>query len=496
MRKLLLLSLLVMGCVIGIEAQDAPRQVITELDALRSCNFQSNVEVSGLELGAVVVNLDEGRGCADQLDTPFPVASVPKVFVLGAFLQQVTLGWHDFNDEFLFTEAYVMGGSSDCLSYDDVGRRFTLRYISNVMIWCSDNSATWILMELIGYSSVQAYIDTLAIEGIGPVLPYAEVDRLKLALIDPRWSDVPLHLASQYYRRRITDGLVPNYFDEVPNYSRSQRRDANAQYFYTYDYNTITPRAMYTYLMMMRDDLNSDDFNKSLAAWWFFETLMLTQRQYSTQDLPPTVYVGGKNGWDYGLKAEVSLAFRSFATNEPEAIVIVFAHQTDLYAPDVALPNDENDLLNRYLESISPQIEWILYPVEPLPELSLNSNILSVTLAREEAVEACRENSDGSTATAYLEALSRCWRNLPSLDRLPVNQRIGTGIEMRRVDQEARLTIVYNAPDGQQYAYQYNTLFVTQDNVYWYHRLDQVGTWQIDIYQNLELVYTENIDVN
>jgi len=469
---------------------------LPELDSLRTCSFSSDIPVSGLHMGAVLLNVETGRGCADKLDDTFPVASVPKLFILGAYLEEVALGWRSFNDPVTFTENYVMGGSRDCLSYDDVGVEFRYDTISELMISCSDNSATWMMMDEIGWDTVNEYVGRVGIDGVGPIIPYAEVDRLKLTLLDDRWANVPLDLASQFYRGRETDGLVPTYFDRVPNYSRGDRAWANQEYFRIYDYNTITPRAMAEYLLYMRDQLHSSDINDALAAWWFFDTMMTTQRQYTAQDLPGTVFVGAKNGWDLGLKAEVSVSFRSLTSNEPEGIAIVFAHQTDLSAPDVGLPNDENDLLNRYLASISPQVEFILYPVEePRGEVSINSNIVTVTLARENNIETCRETSPGATRTAYLANLESCWRSLTNLAQINTGERLGLGIVLRGLaNQDARFTMTFTAPDGQQYAYQYNTRYADADNVYWYHRLDRPGTWQIDIYQNLRRVYTDSIE--
>jgi len=477
-------------------AQAQTTDLLPELDTLRTCSFSSDIPVSGLHMGAVVLNMQTGRGCADKLDDTFPVASVPKLFILGAYVEEVALGWRSFNDPVTFTEDYVMGGSRDCLSYDDVGVQYGYDTIIDLMISCSDNSATWMVMDELGWDTVNEYVERLGIAGIGPIIPYAEVDRLKLTFLDPRWADVPLDLASQFYRGRETDGLVPDYFDRVPTYSRGERIQANQQYFATYDYNTITPRAMAEYLIYMRDKLQGSDINQSLAAWWFFDTMMTTQRQYTAQDLPGTVFVGAKNGWDLGLKAEVSVAFRSLTTNDPEGIAIVFAHQTDLSAPDVGLPNDENDLLNRYLASISPQVAFILYPVEePATEISINSNIVTVTLTRENNIEDCRENTPGATRDAYLNNLEVCWRNLPQLAQINTGERLGLGIVLRGLaNQDARFTMTFTAPDGQQYAYQYSTRYAAADNVYWYHRLDAPGTWQIDIYQNLRRVYTDSIE--
>jgi len=467
-----------------------------DLAALRTCSFSSDVSVTGLNVGAVVLNLQSGRGCADNLDESFPVASVPKLFILGAYMEQVALGWRSFTDQVVFSEDYIMGGSRDCLSYDDIGVRYRYDQIAELMISCSDNSATWMMMDLLGWDVVNEYVERLGIEGIGPIIPYAEVDRLKLTMLDSRWANVPLDLASQYYRGRETDGLVPDYFDRAPSYNRGERAWANQQYFQTYDYNTATPRAMAQYLLLLRDQLNSTDMQDSQAAWWLFDTMMNTQRQYTAQDLPGTVFVGAKNGWDFGLKAEVSVAFRSLVTNNPEGFVIVFAHQTDLSAPDVGLPNDEDDLLNRYMASISPQVEFILYPVEEPPgELSLSSNVVTVTLAREGAIEDCRENTPGATRDAYLNNLESCWRSLTNLAQINTGERLGLGIVLRDLaNQDARFTMTFTAPDGQQYAYQYSTDYASADNVYWYHRLDRPGTWQIDIYQNLNRVYTDSIE--
>jgi hypothetical protein len=465
----------------------AAAQTTLDLDALPDCGFTTDK----IEVGAVVVDFATGRGCVENLDTPMHIASVPKVFIAGAFLMEVARGNLAFDTTMVFTQDYFMGGRNACLTQDMVGSSLSYGYLSDIMITCSDNSATWMLMDVLGWENVQRYIDSLGIDGIGEVIPYSEVDRLKLTYLDARWANIPRGLASQFWRTRSTWGLVPNYFSTAPNYSQQQRLEASQHYFDTYTYNTATPRAIAEYMLKLRDDLVRVNEPQGQTAYWLFNTLILTQRQFSAQALPGTVYVGAKNGFDTGLRAELNLIFPSLWTLSPGAIAIVFSHQTEVNlreADDFGRAFSAG--LSDALTALSPRITALLYPNHTIPEVSLSQNIAEVVVNGGIPINLCVPQG------ASLAQIEDCWQNLPVDPEFMVGQQIGLGVILRSMGGRThRFSFFFTSPGGKIHSYQWTVAERDETHIFWFHPLDEAGDWTVDIYQNLQHVYSETVTV-
>lgn len=492
-RWMTLLLLLVTGSMTAVNAQNPNA---TDLDAYPDCGFTESSGMDNLIVGAVVINLETGNGCVENLDHSFQTASVPKLFIAGAYYDWVSRGLVSRNTPVTFTQEYVMNGRTDCLRAEDVGRRYELDELVDEMITCSDNSATWLVMDTLGWGRVQEYIDNLGIEGIGPVLPYAFVDRMKLAYIDPRWEDVPAGLASSYYRSREVTGLDA-YFDEVPDIERGARRDANARYMESSEYNVLTPRALAQYFIKLRDDLNAMSGTEAIAARLLFNTMLSTQREHGTQAFPGTVMVGSKNGFDTGLKAEANIVFDDADARVPSGLAILFTQQPDLSSGQIQPANaDRDEILARYLRGLSPQLVEILYPDYEKPELGFNLNVSTVLFQIEENMNACwqpyrRSGYDG----AQVNFLESCWGSVTPRTGFSLDETMGVGIVLRRLNANdfTRLVLVFTAPSGTQYSYQTFLEFESSAGVYWLHPIDERGTWEVDIYVDLEYVYTSSV---
>jgi beta-lactamase class A len=488
-----MLWLLLLSPTGGVQAQADP------LAGLPPCNFADGADVPALEVGALVLNLQTGRGCADNLDTTFPVASVPKIFVLGAYLELVMTGQSDYGRQVEFTDRYLMGGTNDCLSDDDLGTRVSRGVLSELMIACSDNAATWMLMDTIGWDTVQRHIDASGIEGVGEVIPYAEVDRLKLALIDPRWSEVPRQYASRYLRRRETTGLS-QYFTTLPEYSRQEMRGAAREYFEVYDYNTATPRAIAEYILKMRADLLANESPRTDVAKAFFNTMMLTQRQFSAQSLPGTVYTGSKNGFDTGLRAEASFTLNTLdnLNRDPESLIIIFARQTEFDAGALQTPGQDEGPINRWLRALSADVAEVLYgePV-PMPEIVDDPRITTVRMQDSSVVNACFSPYFVSNFDeARVSDFESCLINAGERTGYALDDRAAIGIVLRGVNrEELRVTLVYTRPDGTLRSYQTESFFQNDVGINWFHPVDMRGAWTLDVYINLERVATKRFSV-
>lgn len=469
------------------------------LDALPPCDFGADSAVPDLVVGAVVLDFETGFGCAQNLDQSFPIASVPKLFVSAAYHDQVVRGYLSPAATMRFDDSYLMGGSGDCLTDADLGRDVALSELEQIMIDCSDNAATWMLMDRLSWGAVNFYVDGLGIPGIGEVVPYALVDQMKLASIDPRWWDVPTAMASRYMRRRQTDGLDA-YFDTIPDYSREQMRQANQTYFDTSTYNTATPRAMADFLILMRERLLGDPFSpEAQVAARLFSTMLLTPRLYSAQSLPGTVYVGAKNGFDTGLVAEVNVVLDDLANynRTPHAIALIFTRQTDVTGSDVQRPRQTEGPLNRLLRDLSPLVRDLLYPgytvppVEPLWSLGL------LRFGSEDAINACwRDYRLSDYDESLVDAFSGCLASLPQQPAVRAGEDLYLGLVMTGLRYEdTRLTLIYTAPDGQVRSYQTRAQLRDRVGVNWYHPVDQAGIWTVDVYVNLTRAGSYSVQV-
>jgi hypothetical protein len=473
----------------------AVTQLESLLDTLPDCDFSTQIDRDDLNLGAVIVNFDNGLGCIENIDQTFNTASVPKIFVAGAYYDLLMNGLLQ-PAEYEFTRAYWMGGRSDCLGEDQIGDIYSGEALIDLMINCSDNAATWMLMDAIGWNTVNGYIDQLGIAGIGQVIPYAEVDRRKLEFLDPRWGDVPRGMASRYYRGRMTDGLSA-YFDTIPpRPDRETFARINQQYFETYTTNTLTPRALARYIIQLRADFQSSSFD-SLIAGGVIDTMLFTQRQFSTQALPGTVYVGSKNGFDRGLLAEANVLFSSLDERVPSGMVLMFAQYDTLTTSNANLAGPFGGELNALFRTLSPQISERLYPNYRLPPAQGDLTLSTVIFNTTDQIQRCwRDYFRSGFAQSSVPALETCFRSIGSRLSFGNDQNLGMGLTLRGLgNRDTRFVFVFTAPDGRIFSYQTDRRSVNDSAIYWFHPIDMVGSWQVNIFMNLRRVHTETIVV-
>ncbi len=494
MRTVIFICLLLLFPVPVLCAQETA--VLPPLESLPPCNFNAYTEREDLIIGAVVLHLGRGEGCMQNLNTVFPFASVGKLFIAGALYEKVALDELSFDTELTFTYDYLMEGRSDCLTVEMVGQKFTIGYLGNIMIQCSDNSATWMLMDVVGWDAVQNYIDSLDIADIGEVLPYSYVDRLKLSYLDARWQTVPTNLASQFYRQRYADGLVPQYFDTMPFYSHEELKAANAYYLAEYRYNSATPHAIMRYLLKLVEDLQQrPNSPEGRAAQWIFNTMLLTQRQFSTQYMPGNVYVGSKNGFDIGYRAEVNITVSSFESRVPETLSVIVVRHRDVTVPDVPY-RFRNVPTTDFLLAIAPRLAEMLYPdsnFDAAPYVQDSEYVRLVAFNTERNMYSCWQNFLG---TDYLSVLQPCWDRLERINRISRNEVLGLGVVLRDLNgRDARITLIYTLPDGSKRSYQIQRFLLDNTAVAWFEDVSIPGRWRVDVFFNLIPVFSQSLQV-
>jgi beta-lactamase class A len=460
-----------------------------DFDSLPDCGFTADT-LAGLQIGAVIYNFETGVGCTQNLDVVFPVASILKILVSGAYYQAVSQSALSPSQTMRYDENYHMGGNNACLNEWDIGRDIPLRELSDIMITCSDNAATWMLMDAIGWDAVQAYVNSLGIPDMGAVLPYAFVDRLKLMSIDSTWEQVPAAMASRFWRGRDTTGLS-DYFRPLPRIERGQIQAANRYYFDNYTYNTASPRALATYFVQLRNDyLTTTDRRWDIANGVLGEMLN-TQRQYSTQAFPGSVYIGAKNGFDSGLVAEANFTLSQVEryNRAISGIAIVFTFHPNGGA--------NRTTLNQYLWDLSPQIADVLYPDYQEPTLATNWTINTVRFSTPDAIDNCwYAYRDSNFNPAFVSDFELCLGRIPQGVSFRNGQEMALGLVLRGLNyQDTRLTFIYTAPDGTRRSYQTRVPMQNDVGVNWFHPVDMRGTWTLDIYVNLELGYSGSFEV-
>lgn len=458
------------------------------------CAFAAQAH-EGLQIAAVVINLENSLGCVENDDMRFDVASVPKIFIATAYYDWLVQGVISPAGRIQFTRNYWMADRNACLTEDKIGENYNYQELIELMINCSDNAATWMLMDSLGWAQVNRYVQELGIEGIGEIVPYSEVDRIKLTYLDERWATISRDMASRFYRRGMTSGLS-DYFDVIPEWPSGEDFSfINQRYFEDYNYNTITARALTSYILRLRDALNGEADEAWFTASNLFNVMRYTQRLASVQALPGTVYIGGKNGFDRGLLAEANILFSSLEEPVPTGIVLVFAQYETLSQNNANLSGTFGGQLNDLFLKFSPQIREILFPNYHEPELLSSFQISSMTFNQQEPIQICWNPYFASDFDSILlPSVENCFRLLVPRISYSIDKNIAFGMVLRNLNyHDTRFVFLYTAPDGRRFSYQTDRQNVNNSAIYWYHPLDMAGQWQIDIYINLQRVYTETV---
>ena len=143
----------------------------------------------------LAAQLNSNGTCTDEhtvdANTPRPLGSMFKLFVLGALANAVQEHRISWDQKVTVTKAIKVGGSG-VLQNDPDGTSLTVKEAATEMISESDNTAADILLELVGRSSVEAQVRKWSSHASldAPFLSVAEMFVLK-------WHDFPT-LAERY----------------------------------------------------------------------------------------------------------------------------------------------------------------------------------------------------------------------------------------------------------------------------------------------------------
>lgn len=122
-------------------------------------------EGSGLEFGFAARAVERGEAIALNGEELFPTASTFKVPVMVEVYAQARAGRFAISDRIAYTEPHRVIGSG-VMQALGAGLNPTIRDLMTLMIIISDNTATDILVDLVGAPNVTARMRTLGLEGI------------------------------------------------------------------------------------------------------------------------------------------------------------------------------------------------------------------------------------------------------------------------------------------------------------------------------------------
>ncbi len=125
--------------------------------------IRSFMETQKGNIAVVIKNLKTREEIKINEKQVFPSASTIKLAIMSELLNKVNEGIIKLDDSIELTEAMKTGGDG-VLKELNIGHKFTLEEIMILMIIVSDNTATNILIDLLGMNNINAAIETLGLK--------------------------------------------------------------------------------------------------------------------------------------------------------------------------------------------------------------------------------------------------------------------------------------------------------------------------------------------
>lgn len=136
------------------------------------------------DFGVFVRDLDTGQRAAYRADEAWYLASTVKVPVAIAVLRAVERGDFTLDTPLTLRAADVVDGAGETNRHR-VGAPLRVRYLLEQMIVHSDNTASDMLIGLVGIQAVNGVVQALVPNGVGPVTSLADVRRQIYAQLTP-----------------------------------------------------------------------------------------------------------------------------------------------------------------------------------------------------------------------------------------------------------------------------------------------------------------------
>ena len=195
-------------------AQDWGTRLAAELDAIDSAG--------GTRIGVYVRDLRSGAALSHQATDSWYLASTTKVPVAIAVLRGVDRGQFTLDTHVTLRASDYVDGAGGT-NHHAVGTGLSIRYLLEQMIIHSDNTATDMLIGLVGLPDVQAVVAPLAPDGFGRITTLAEVRRATYGHLVPQ-ADQIAGRDLLVLRQQRTDGDRLQYLARIVNVPVTQFR--------------------------------------------------------------------------------------------------------------------------------------------------------------------------------------------------------------------------------------------------------------------------------
>jgi beta-lactamase class A len=167
-------------------------------------------------MGVHIHHLARGETVELDADRPFQMASVFKVPLLAELTCQVVAGARSFDEQITLTDAMKAPGSG-VLKELSSGMRLSVRDLAMLMIIASDNTATDILLDLVGADAVNARLRVCGLARTVVAMGCRALLTDLVGLGDAPDTPETRRLAAERLKRREIDYNARVYHDEGAN---------------------------------------------------------------------------------------------------------------------------------------------------------------------------------------------------------------------------------------------------------------------------------------
>ena len=184
--------------------------------------------------GKMSVFVDDLQGHTVEIgaDEKFETASTIKAFILAALYLQVSRGKASLEEEITYEESQFVDGSG-MLRALGVGAKLKVKDTATMMIICSDNIATNMIIDYLGLDTINAFIRSIGCtntklhrslrsdnwsEKLGTITP-RDMGRFfallaKGELVSPQASDAMRNVFRQQHYNTMLAGSIPPYYTD------------------------------------------------------------------------------------------------------------------------------------------------------------------------------------------------------------------------------------------------------------------------------------------
>ncbi len=167
-RKIFFCLLIVLSNLM-VAAQCCPQKPSADKKAALWQKLQEELRATDRQLdgvlGLAVKDLTSGEEFFIHPDEVMPQASSIKIAVLADLYLQAQQGKLELSEEYIVRKEDLVSGSDIMLGLTPGFTRLTLRDLATMMVAVSDNSATNVLIDRVGFDNVNAMLEGLGLHG-------------------------------------------------------------------------------------------------------------------------------------------------------------------------------------------------------------------------------------------------------------------------------------------------------------------------------------------